>query len=73
MTSQKKEIIYNIVNAVLAGGLVLLGSLSNGELTSKGFCFAAIAAGIVIITKFKEYWEGEQDEYTSKLFNFVKF
>ena len=73
MTSQKKEIIYNIVNAVLAGGLVLLGSLSNGELTLKGFCFAAIAAGIVIITKFKEYWKGEQDEYTSKLFNFVKF
>jgi hypothetical protein len=73
MKSQKKEIIYNLVNAGLAGALVLLGSFSTGEITWKGFCFAVIASSIVILTKFKEYWDGEKGEYSSKVFNFVQF
>jgi hypothetical protein len=34
---QKKEIVYNIVNSLLAGALVLLGSFSVGEITMKVF------------------------------------
>jgi len=69
---QKKEIIYNLINAGLAGFLVLLGSLSNGEITGKGIIFAIIASLIVMATKFKEYWDGEKGEYTSKLFTFIR-
>lgn len=67
----KEEIFYNLINAGLAGALVLLGSFSDGELNWKGFCFAFVAGLIVIISKFKEYWDGEKGEYTSKLFNFI--
>jgi hypothetical protein len=68
----KKEIFYNIVNSVLAGLLVFLGSLSSGEITMKGISFSIIATLIVIVNKFKEYWDGERGEYTTKLFNFIK-
>jgi hypothetical protein len=69
---QVREICYNLINAGLAGLLVLLGSFSSGELTLKGFVFAIVAAIIVVATKFKEYWDGESSEYTSKLFSFIK-
>lgn len=71
--SQKKEIIYNIINSLLAGILVLLGSFTNGEISFKGFCVAGITSLIVIFSKFKEYWEGKKQNYSTKLFNFVQF
>lgn len=71
MTSQKKEVIWNMINAGLAGSLVLMGSLSTGELTTQGIAAAFIAAFVVIITKFKNYWDGEKGEYASKIFNFM--
>jgi hypothetical protein len=70
--NQKKEILYNLVNAGLAGVLVLLGSLANGNITVQGISIAVVASLIVIATKFKEYWDGEASEYTSKLFSFVR-
>jgi len=69
--SQSKEIIWNIINSLLAGGLVLLGSFANG-FSWKGLGFALTASGIVAITKFKDYWSKEEGEYSSKLFNFIK-
>jgi hypothetical protein len=68
----KKEIIYNLINALLAGFLVLLGSFSNGEITGKGIFFAIVTALIVVVTKFKDYWDGEKGEYSTKLFSFVR-
>ena len=53
----KKEIFYNIINSLLAGSLVFLGSLSSGKITWQGVGFGIIAAGIVAVTKFKQYWE----------------
>ena len=72
--SEKKEILYNLINAVLAGCLVLLGSFSSGDITIKGFAMAVLASLAVIITQFKSYWDGEKKEYSSsvKLFSFVK-
>ena len=67
-----KEICYNIVNSLLAGMLVLLGSLVDGEITTKGIIAALIAGLIVAVTQFKRYWELEAPEYTNKvLFGFV--
>ena len=67
----KKEIFYNLINSLLAGGLVFLGSLTNG-FSWAGICAGAVAAGIVAITKFKKYWDGEKKEYSAMLFNFVQ-
>jgi hypothetical protein len=67
----KKEIIWNIVNSLLAGVLVFLGSLTSGEINWKGVGLALIASALVAVTKFKDYWNGEQKEYSTKLFRFV--
>ena len=64
--SNKKEIVWNIVNSGLAGALVLLGAFSAGSITWKGVIVAIIAAGSVAIGQFKKYWESEQAEYTCK-------
>jgi hypothetical protein len=67
-----REILYNIVNSLLGGFLVLLGALSAGELTSKSICAAIVASLIVAVTQFKRYWELEAPEYSAKvLFGFV--
>jgi len=70
---QKREIIYHIINSLLAGGLVFLGSLTNGELNLNGIVFALLASAIVCFTQFKKYWDSQEQEYTAKLklFNFV--
>ena len=73
MTKKKEvsEIKWNIINSALAGALVLLGSLSTGELTPNSFLLAVIAGGTVAITKFKNYWEGSNKKGQCKLFSFL--
>lgn len=72
-TSQEKEIAWNVINSLLAGGLVLLGSICNGDLTGKSIALAAMAAGIAAITQFKNYWDTQKKEYSNtKLFSFIK-
>ena len=68
---ERKEIIWNIINSLLAAGLVFLGALSNGELTWGGIAAAIIAGGIVALTKFRDYWGKEEKEYQSKIFRFL--
>jgi hypothetical protein len=73
MINQKKEIMWNIVNSVLAGVLVLLGALTTGGISVSSFCAALIAAGIVAVTKFQQYWALEEQEYKNlKLFSFIR-
>jgi hypothetical protein len=67
----KNEILYNIINSILAGALVFAGSCASGQITKTGLLVAIGASGIVAITKFKEYWDGEKREYTTKIFNFI--
>jgi hypothetical protein len=71
MNKQNKEIVWNIVNACLAGLLVLFGNLASGEITAKGLLAAFVAFAIVAVTQFKNYWDGEKGEYASKIFTFV--
>lgn len=70
---QSKEIVYNIINSLLAGILVLLGAFSTGNIDSQAFCTAGITALIVAFTQFKKYWDGESKQYNTKVFNFVSF
>jgi hypothetical protein len=71
----KEEIRYHIVNSVLAGALVFLGSVvgAGGEITLQGTLGALTAGLIVCVTKFKDFW-GEQatkkPDVTKQLFSF---
>ena len=69
---EKKEITWNIVNSLLAGGLVFTGALTTGHITLESVCASLFAAGIVAITQFKNYWAKEKKEYCSKAFSFIK-
>jgi hypothetical protein len=68
---QKSEVVWNIVNSLLAGGLVFLGGLLNGGITKELLCASAVAAGIIVITKFSDYWKEEESEYTKMLAKFI--
>lgn len=68
---QRKEIFWNAVNSGLAGVLVFLGGIANGGLTWKGTGAAVVAALIVAITKFKDFWGREKKEYSKMLFAFA--
>jgi hypothetical protein len=70
--SQKKEIMYNIVNSLLAGFLVFLGACTSGGITGKGIFTAVITALVVAVTQFKNYWDSEKPEYSAKLFMLIK-
>lgn len=67
----RKEIFYHLINSFLAGGLVFLGSLTAGKITLLGVCMAFSASLIVALTKFKSYWEGEEQEYCKSFINFI--
>lgn len=72
--NQKREIIYNLINAGLAGLLVLLGAFTTGNIDKESLCAAAFAALVVGVSQFKKYWDGEAKEYTctTKLFSFIR-
>jgi hypothetical protein len=70
---QKKELFYNIINVLISGAISFFSALlAVGNLTLKVFGVAVITALIVSFSKFKEYWDEEKNEYSSKVFNFVK-
>lgn len=66
----KNEIIWNLVNAGIAGGLVFIGAFADGSITKTGLMVALTASIIVILTKFRDYWTKEEKEYV-KVFNFI--
>lgn len=70
------DIKMNIINSLLAGSLVFLGSFSTGDITVEGVCLSLVAALAVAISKFQNFWK----KYMGKkgngslgmsLFNFV--
>ena len=67
----KHEIIYNLINSALAGGMVFLGTLADGKVSWVEILASLGAAGVIALIKFKEYWTGEKGEYSSKLFSWV--
>lgn len=72
MSSQKQEIIWNVINSFLAGVLVFLGGIANGsELTGRLLIFTFVTGAIVALTKFRDYWLSQEGEYTHKIFNFI--
>lgn len=70
----RDEILYNIINSVIAGALVFVGSMSDGVFTKQGAVVAFAASFVVALVKFRDYWSGQEQEYihrTSKALAFV--
>ena len=65
------QITWNIVNSLLAGSLVFLGTCLDGELTSRGVVAALMVGLIVAITKFKEFWGLAGKQTSERIFNFL--
>jgi hypothetical protein len=61
-----KEIIWNIVNSLLAGSLIFLGALSDGGITKESVILALVASSTIAILQFKKYWEKEESDYRCK-------
>lgn len=66
-----KEIIWNIVNSLLAGGLVLFGALSAGNVTLASFGIAIAASAVIAISQFKDYWNETKPLNKKGLFKLV--
>jgi len=67
----KKEIFYNVINAGLAGGISFFSAvMATGSIDLRTIVVAAVAAGLVALVKFKNYWDGEQNEYQKKMLSF---
>lgn len=73
--NKKNEIMWNVVNSCLAGGLVFIGSLTSGQITKDGIIAAFLAGAVVALTKFKDFWTGKSKvggkKGSIKLFNFL--
>ena len=68
----KNEIKWNIINSLLAGGLVFFGTFADGNVTLEGVLIALGTSLVVCITKFKDYWNTTKPNNKGKsYFNFV--
>jgi hypothetical protein len=64
-----KEIIWNIVNSILAAALVFLGAISDGGISKNSIIAAVVVAASVAIIQFKNYWQKEEQEYCNPKLN----
>lgn len=71
MKNQTKEITWNIINSLLAGGLVFFGAWTTGNITAESIYASIGASMIVALTQFRDYWATEKDEYCGKVFKFI--
>ena len=70
--AQKKEVIWNVINSVLAGAISFFSALiASGQLNWKVVGVSLITALLVACVKFKNYWDGEKKEYQAKIFRFL--
>jgi hypothetical protein len=61
-----REIVWNIVNSLLAGALVFLGALTDGGISFNSIIAALVVALSVATVQFKQYWQKEESEYIKK-------
>jgi len=64
------EIKWNLINSALAGGLILVGALSTGDISIQSFLAAVVAGVAVFLTKFKDYWSSTKRKNLI-IFNFI--
>jgi hypothetical protein len=72
LKKNRDEIIWNIVNAALAGAISFLSALiAAGEMNWKVVMVSLITSALVVCIKFKNYWNGEKKEYEKMIFKFL--
>ena len=71
--SEKKEICWNLINSGLAGALIFLGALTAGNINAEVITAAVIASLIVFVTRFRDYWSKEENEYSNNKMMAFKF
>lgn len=75
LKQNKDEIIWNIINSLIAGALVFFGSVAGAgfKFSLEGLGIAVATALIIAFSKFKEYWATQEGEYraSKNLFCFV--
>ena len=62
-----------LINAAIAGALVLAGAFSNGSISWQGFIASLSAALIIFLTKMRDYLVNIQDKKAMKggIFEFI--
>lgn len=76
---RRNEIIWNIINSILAGLIAFLSSIvtmfSNQNLDleniGKAITIAVVASLLIAVVKFKDFWDGEKREFCIKAFNLI--
>ena len=72
ISEENKQIIWKVINCVIAGLLVFLGSCSNGDITSQTIIYASIASAITAIAQFQVFAKQKEESYSKpKIFNFI--
>lgn len=69
----KEQIIWNLVNAGLAGLLVTVGACADGNIGLKELMIAFVAGTIVFLTKFRDFWLTSEPKNKTASFNLFKF
>jgi len=70
--SKKEMIIWHIVNSISAGLFVILGAIADGAISRPELITSLGAAGIVALTKFREFWDTtKKARPTPGLFHFI--
>ena len=68
----RRELIkWNIINSLLAGGLVFAGALADGRITWSEMLVTLGAAFAVAVTKFREFWLKSNPTQNTHAFSFI--
>jgi len=60
-----------IVTSSLSGALVFFGAFSTGHIDVKSLVAAVAAAAVVALTKFKDFWNNQEEAERRELFTFL--
>jgi len=67
----KYEILYEVVNALIAGLIAFLNPLLTSEITMKSIGVSTIIALGIFLYRLQIYFQKEKREYQMKLFNII--
>jgi hypothetical protein len=72
MANLTRKVFWNLINSLIAGSLVIIGSLTDGEVTSKGLMIAIVAGTAIFLSQFRDFWAKEEQEFTAMpMFKFI--
>ena len=68
----RRKIIYNVVNVLLFGLALFIGSvIGSGSITLKGVVVAFLGSFLATIIKFNQFWEKEQPDFYASILTII--